>query len=297
MSPTVSRDTIEGRVYNDLRNLAKRDARDPAEYYTFYALEGFLRRLALSERSDELVVKGGILMAAYFDRRPTRDIDLSASGIPNDPHACEGCVRSILNVELPDGLTFDLDSVRGEVIRDEPQYSGVRVHITAQLATATLHFHVDMNFGDPICPRPRTTTLPLLLGGDIEVLAYPLAMILAEKIITAIDRGSANTRWRDFLDIERIAENQSVSGDDLVAALETVSVYRNVKLQPLSSVLRGMAPLAQAKWGIWRRKQQFEGESPEEFSELLSLIASFADPAIEGKTINLSWEPSGKNWS
>jgi hypothetical protein len=30
VSPTMPRDTAEGRVYNDLRNLAKRNGRDPA---------------------------------------------------------------------------------------------------------------------------------------------------------------------------------------------------------------------------------------------------------------------------
>ena len=46
MSPTTPRNTFEGSVYNDLRNLAKRKERNPAEYFTLYALEGFLARLA-----------------------------------------------------------------------------------------------------------------------------------------------------------------------------------------------------------------------------------------------------------
>jgi hypothetical protein len=43
MSPTVPGDTIEGRVYNDLRNLAKRKGRDPSEYNmlcAYYSLAG-----------------------------------------------------------------------------------------------------------------------------------------------------------------------------------------------------------------------------------------------------------------
>jgi len=45
MTPTTPRGTIEGAAYNDLRNLAKRNRRDPEEYYVLYALEGFLARL------------------------------------------------------------------------------------------------------------------------------------------------------------------------------------------------------------------------------------------------------------
>jgi predicted nucleotidyltransferase component of viral defense system len=297
MSPTIPRDTVEGRAYNDLRNLAKRNGRDPAEYYTLYALEGFLTRLAQSKYGNELVLKGGVLMAAYSERRPTRDIDLSVANLPNDAQSCERRIRSILAIKRKDGLVFNLDGVRGEIIRDESDYSGIRVHVSACLASAELSFHVDMNFGDPINPKPTTTALPLLLGGKIEVMAYPLAMILAEKIVTAIDRGAANTRWRDFLDVMRIAESQAIDGDGLVIALGTVSTYRSVELRLLSGVLEGMAATAQAKWGIWRRKQRIESESPEKFSDLLSFVTRFADPAIEGRTVGLTWSPGNKSWS
>lgn len=80
-APAPSRDSEAGRVFNDLRNLAARTGRDPAEYYTLYALEGFLRRLTVSAFANDFVLKGGVLMAAFAGRRPTRDIDLAASGI------------------------------------------------------------------------------------------------------------------------------------------------------------------------------------------------------------------------
>jgi predicted nucleotidyltransferase component of viral defense system len=84
MSPAPSRDTEEGRAYNDVRRLARQHGRDSAEYFAFYALEGFLYRLAQSAYARDFVLKGGVLMAAFADRRPTRDIDFSASGFPND---------------------------------------------------------------------------------------------------------------------------------------------------------------------------------------------------------------------
>lgn len=54
MTPTVSRESAAGQAYNDLRNLARRNGRDPAEYFTIYALEGFLARLAASDFAGEL---------------------------------------------------------------------------------------------------------------------------------------------------------------------------------------------------------------------------------------------------
>jgi hypothetical protein len=76
LNPTPSRDTPGGRAFNDLRNLARSRRRPVDEYLTLYSLEGLLTRLAASERAGDFVLKGGVLMAAFAARRPTRDIDL-----------------------------------------------------------------------------------------------------------------------------------------------------------------------------------------------------------------------------
>ncbi len=152
--PTPRRNTPAGRAYNDLRNLARKNGRDPAEYITLYALEGFLTRLAASKFASDFVLKGGVLMAAFGERRPTRDIDFAARGFPNDIPEVEQRVRGILAVSTDDGLEFNTDSVHGEPIRDEADYNGVRVSVRARLATAQVSLHIDLNFGDPIWPAP-----------------------------------------------------------------------------------------------------------------------------------------------
>ena len=82
--------------------------------------------------------------------------------------------------------------------------SGVRVTLGGVLSRATFQLHVDINVGDPIWPEPEEIRLPRLLEGELIVRGYSLAMVLAEKIVTAIARGSANTRWRDFVDIHEL---------------------------------------------------------------------------------------------
>lgn len=181
MTPGPSRNTPAGRAYNDLRNLAKKHHRDVAEYLTLYALEGALARLAASTQKSAFVLKGGVLMAAFAARRPTRDIDLCASGFPNDVAECEQRIREVMDVELDDGLLFNPASVRGEVIREDADYTGVRVHVEGKLASARLAVHADINFGDPIWPAPRATDLPRLLGGTVRLLGYPDHMVLAER--------------------------------------------------------------------------------------------------------------------
>lgn len=294
--PTPTRDTRAGQAYNDLRNLARRDGRDPAEYITLYALEGFLARLAISEHAGELVLKGGVLMAAFAARRPTRDIDFAATGFANNITDVVQRVRSIIEVQLEDGLKFDPNSAVGEPIRDEADYNGVRVKITAQLATARVALHVDVNFGDPIWPAPTEAVLPLLLGGTLRLRGYPDHMVLAEKIVTAIERGEQNTRWRDFTDIAAIARSRSICGADLREAISTVARYRQVDVEPLRPLIADMPVLAQRKWETWRKKQRLEQSTPESFAELLDTCFTFTEPILSGSATDLTWDPRTGSW-
>lgn len=295
--PVPTRDTPEGRIYNDLRNLARRHGREPVEYFTLYALEGFLARLAVSEHAEDFVLKGGVLMAAFAARRPTRDIDLAASGFANDVSEVERRMRAVAEQNLGDGLVYESESVVGEPIRDEADYSGVRVKIVAHLASAKIALHVDVNFGDPIWPAPTEAELPLLLGGSIRLRGYPDFMVLAEKIVTAIDRGDQNTRWRDFVDIAAITGARPLRYLDQRGALEAVASYRRVALEPLAPLLTQMPDLAQRKWAVWRRKQRLESSTPERFRDLLAECARFADPVLDGSAEGLAWEPAQRTWT
>jgi hypothetical protein len=106
--------------------------------------------LATSRHTDSLIVKGGVLLAAYAIRRPTADVDIAARDTPGQTAQIRDLIASIAEHPADDGITFDTSTVTAEQIRDEDQYSGVRVGLTARLATAVIRFHVDVNIGDPI---------------------------------------------------------------------------------------------------------------------------------------------------
>lgn len=296
MSPNPPRETPAGRAYNDLRNLAGAHGRDPAEYLALYALEGFLTRLAASRHVGDFVLKGGVLLAAFSARRPTRDIDLAASGIPNDVEDVEHRVREIMSGDVADGLHYDPASLHSDVIRDDADYSGVRVHVVASVSTARIPIHIDVNFGDPIWPAPQPTTVPLLLGGQVELPGYPVHMVLAEKIVTAIDRGTANTRWRDFVDIASITQIRAVAETDLAAAMRVVADHRHVERRTLAETLDGMGDVAQSRWSAWRRKQRLADTTPERFQDLIDEVVAFADPVLSGAVRGREWQPAARGW-
>jgi hypothetical protein len=54
-----------------------------------------LSRLSISEYATAFVLKGGVLLAAYDTRRPTRDIDLQAAALANDGETIRSVVAEI----------------------------------------------------------------------------------------------------------------------------------------------------------------------------------------------------------
>lgn len=293
----ATKETTAGRRYLDLQREARRTGRLTDELIQLYALECFLDRLTHSNYAEEFVLKGGVLLAAFEARRPTRDIDLSADALDNDVASLLGIARDIAAMKLDDGLLFDPEDATAETIREEDGYSGVRITIGGTLSRAVVRMNVDVNVGDPIWPAPQKVRVPRLLGGALVVRGYPLEMVLAEKILTAIARGTANTRWRDFVDVYSLVRRHSIDGETFRKALLRVAEHRDVTLVSLKVVLSGYAAIAQQRWQAWLKKQRIESRIPSAFSDVLDVVVLFADPAIAGELTATAWDPVEQRWT
>lgn len=292
-----TRVTVAGRAYLDLQNLARRQGRATDELHQLYALEGFLSRLVVSDYADRFALKGGVLLAAFENRRPTRDVDLFARGLSNAPAEMLTYIRAIAAIPVDDGLILDPGSATAGLIRDEDDYAGVRVTLNGSLSVARLRFHIDINVGDAVDPPPGPVTLPRLLGGNLTVTGYPLAMVHAEKIVTMIQRRDANTRWRDFADVYTLSRGHPIDGTQLRSSLLTVAAHRQARMIPLSRALQGLAGTAQPKWAAWRRKQRMEHLIPELFADVVDHVVAFGDPVISGNANGLTWDPVSQTWA
>src|SRR5206468_12681519 len=107
---------------------------------------------------------------------------------------------------------------------------------------------------------------------------------------------TANTRWRDFVDVYLLSGHHAIDSDELRLSVERVAAHRGVDLLPLTEVLAGYGEIAQAKWAAWRRKQQLESRVPESFDELITAVTRFADPVITGAIRGSRWEPIHRSW-
>jgi hypothetical protein len=285
-------------VFNDLRNTARRQQRGTDELLVAYALERWLYRVSISRYADQFILKGGLLLAAFDARRPTRDADLLGR-MDNDEQALIDRVAEIAAIAVDDGLAFDNTDLRAAVIREDDLYSGLRITMPAALGKARIKLALDVNFGDPVTPGAIRIPYPSVLELDaFEILAYPIETVLAEKITTAISLGEINTRERDWADIWRLTGGRDLDADQVSQALQRTARYRGVPLEPLAQRIGSLAEARGGNYRTWRRRQGADTDRyPEDFETLVADVIGFADPLLSGSVINSRWNSQTRSWT
>ena len=76
------------------------------------------------------------------------------------------------------------------------------MHFNASFKSIKYPLKVDISTGDVITPREiRYNYTSHLENEKIEIWAYTMETVVAEKLETVITRGIANTRMKDFYDL------------------------------------------------------------------------------------------------
>jgi predicted nucleotidyltransferase component of viral defense system len=212
-----------------IRNLA-RDKRINAQILLRnYMLERLLERISLSKYKNNFILKGGMLVAAMvgLDARSTIDMDATVKGYPLSEEHIKSVFDDILAINANDGVLFTIKAV--SAIRDEADYAGIRITLEAALDEARIPLKVDITTGDAITPHEVVYKFTLLLENrTIDIYAYNLETVLAEKLETVISRGTANTRMRDYYDIYILSkiQTENIDADKLKAALTNTAERR-----------------------------------------------------------------------
>jgi predicted nucleotidyltransferase component of viral defense system len=295
MTP-VQRDSTAGRAYLDLQQLARQRGRPTQEMLLTYVLERFLFRLSRSAYRDRLVLKGGMLLAVLGSRRPTGDIDLLARAIDNDVGAIADVVRTVLSVTVDDGVTYEADAMTTQVIRDDALYSGVRLSVPSRIERAKAVLRLDVNVGDPVTPHPVDVEYPALLDRPFQLLGYPLATVLAEKLVTMIERGAATTRERDFADVVVLSRRYRISASELLAAVNATAEHRQVPLRRLAALLGGLGDERQQAWSTFITGAGLEGLVPRSYADAINMVAALIDPLLGGSVESGKWDPDSASW-
>lgn len=219
-------------ILRKIKALASRDSRlSINELRVIIALERAIARLEYEPiLAEHLVFKGGLVLLKSFDSlRFTRDADALAIGISKE--TLRDLVFKALSTNLQDGLWF-ADTKLTE-LDEQGQYGAYRFDCAFQIGPIDQakvrklpRIHIDVGFSDKLLVPPTRQDMPSLLSNDMPVswLIYPVEYIVAEKLETLFERGSANSRAKDIYDLVLLLPRCSAENKLKDAILQT---FRN----------------------------------------------------------------------
>jgi len=184
-----------------IKNKSKETGTHANELLQNYMLERLLERISLSPYRENMIIKGGFLIAAMVgvDLRSTMDLDTTIKGLPISREKIVSMMNEIISIPVNDGVSFEIKDIKN--IRDISEYDDYRVSLIAIFQTLRVNLSVDITTGDAIIPHEIEYNYKMMFENrTIPILAYNLNTILAEKIETILKRGIGNTRGRDFYD-------------------------------------------------------------------------------------------------
>jgi predicted nucleotidyltransferase component of viral defense system len=246
-----------------------------------YVLERLLYRLSTTTHRDRFVLKGAFLMATWFVNpfRPTQDVDFLGFGDP-DPDTILDVFREICAVHIDDGVIFDTNALAVDRVRDELEYSGLRIKTNATIASARIRVVIDIGFGDAVEPGLIELDMPVLLDQPAPRLrSYRQETVIAEKFQAMVMLGRANSRMKDFYDILALSQTYAFEGDDLSRAIRATFKRRGTAIptERPDALTEAFAtdPAKQRQWEAFLRGIEAE---PVALSQVIETLAIFLMP-------------------
>ena len=260
------------RQLKDLvRNLSKKKSADAQILMRNYMMERFLERISLSEYKNQFILKGGMLVAAMvgLDARATMDLDATIKDTNVSVEDVEMIISKIISIPLNDGVLFRIKRI--SEIMEEADYPGVRVSMETKFDGVITPLKIDISTGDIITPREIKYNFNLMFENrTIEVWAYNLETVLAEKLETVISRNVTNTRMRDFYDIYILQKlygeqlSKDVLRDALVATAKKRETLEQIETEDIDEVFDEIqsSSVMENLWKAYQRNYSYSADIP-----------------------------------
>ncbi|VAW97398.1 FIG00645039: hypothetical protein with HTH-domain [hydrothermal vent metagenome] len=265
-------------------------------------MERFLYRLTQSSHATSFILKGALMLRAWQspEARPTMDIDMLGK-TSNEIDSIVAQVKEIISVNTEaDGLNFDLDSVKGERIKEDADYEGVRVRFVGTLANARIHMQIDVGFDDIIHPEPVETEFPTILNSPVpKLLCYSRESVIAEKFEAMLKLQELNSRMKDFYDIWLLSRQFDFEGSNLAKAISLTINHRGTSIPTeITAFSKEFIKLKQVQWAAFKKRLGQE-HVPANFEEIVTTVEAFLMPMVSALTSNTEppalWQAS-KSW-
>lgn len=249
-----------------------------------YFNERLLYRVSVSQYKDNFLLKGGSLLYALdgLEARPTVDVDFMADRISRDRESLIGVFKRIITIGCDeDGVIFEEESVRTEPITVDKKYPGLRFYVTARMDTIVHSLSVDIGFGDVVSPCPMTIDFPLLLPDipSVNLRAYSLETVVAEKFHTMIDRDETNSRMKDFFDCYQLLTQRNLDDGSLFEAIKATFDNRALAHKPDLKLFTDDFAADKdrvIRWKTFLKKIQWKGKIP--FATVMQVIKNRLRP-------------------
>ncbi|MGQ9848303.1 MAG: nucleotidyl transferase AbiEii/AbiGii toxin family protein, partial [Bacteroidales bacterium] len=281
---------VSASVKSKLRNIAFQNGKEFQSVLSQYVQERFLYRLSKSSYSNNLILKGALLLIAHdlSRNRPTKDIDFLGSKITNEIDDLIKIIKEILNTNYDDGLRFDSDSVEAENITEDGDYKGVRIKFNAFLENSRVRIQLDIGFGDQIIAGPVEIEFPALLDFPApKLMVYSIETAIAEKFEAIVSFQLLTSRMKDFYDILFFAEYYDFKKETLFQAIVTTFNNRSTDLDLSKTIFTDQFKNNDRFQNLWKAfLNRNKLESNKTFFEVVSQIQSFIEPIFDSKTKN-----------
>ena len=273
------------QLKNKLRNISKEKNVDFNTLLRLYMYDRFVERLSKSKYRENFIIKGGFYLSTLFgvENRTTMDIDTAFRYANFNEETIVKMIKEIVFIKIDDNAKLSYLGI--SPIRDEDEYGGFRVDIQVELENVKEKFHVDIATGDPITPKEiRYKYIPLLGDSYIDLYAYNIETVLAEKIETILSRVELNGRMRDFYDVYLIYTRdwENVNKEHFNEALLKTFGKRDYYGNPFVAIdLIRDSELIRTRWKNYQKKYEYAKDI--DFDDILDCIVKMMeqrDPVV-----------------
>lgn len=200
--------------------------------HQMFFFEHVLARLEKSKYRDNVILKGGVLLSSIIgeDLRTTKDIDATLKSLPLNIDSIRNIFEEILSIDIDDNVNFEIVNIKD--IRLEDEYGGFRINVKGTFYKIKTNFFIEITTGDIITPREiKYKYNSIFEDKKINIMAYTIETIIAEKFQSIISKNITTTRAKDFYDLYMLLNDHKddINNRNLVKAIENTFNKRNTE--------------------------------------------------------------------
>ncbi len=273
------------QIKDKVRNIANKKNVDFNTVFRLYMYDRFIERLAVSKYKDNFILKGGFYLSTLFgvENRATMDVDIAITKVIFRESNIRKMLEKIISIDINDNAILELASI--STIKDQDEYGGYRTTINIKLENIRESFHIDIVIGDPITPKAiNYKYFPILGDKHINIWAYNIETVLAEKLETILSKAEASSRTRDYYDIYLIYKIywNNVNKAHLIKAVEKTFKKTKYDGDIINALIKIKdSEILKRRWESYSRKNNYAKDvSYEEVIECLEALIRVIEPVI-----------------